>query len=451
MTKIARPVISAREFSRRRRELMKLMGPNSVAVLPAADEKRRNSDVWHPFRQDSDFHYLSGFGEPEAVLVLAPGRQEGEVMLFCRERDEEFERWNGELTGPERALQLYGLDQAFPIAELDLLLPELLEGRERLYYAIGNNGEFDARIIDWASAGVGERKQFGAQPGAFMQLGLLLQQLRLLKSAEEIRVMQHAADVSGAAHLAAMRLAAPGVLEYELAAEMDHVFARGGARHVAYPSIVASGPNACILHYVRNDRALAAGDLVLIDAGCEYETYAADITRTFPVDGRYSAEQAALYDLVLAAQQAAIDKVRIGNRFNDPHEEAVRVLVDGLLQLGLLEGEAGELVETEAYRPFYMHRTGHWLGLDVHDAGEYRVDGDWRPFEEGMVTTIEPGLYVPPDLKQVDEKWLGLGIRIEDDVLVGKTAPRVLTDQAPKLRAEVEAAMQSEKRKFVRI
>ena len=451
MVNVQRPVISEQEYARRRRDLMQRMAPNTVALLPAAGEKQRNSDVGHLFRQDSDFHYFSGFAEPESLLVLAPGRPEGEVILFCRERDEEFERWNGELAGPERACQLYGMDQAFAGSEVDDRLPGLIQNRDRLYYAIGNSQDFDAQVVDWMHANPGDRKQYGAQPGALTQLGFLTHELRLIKSEEEIRVMQHAADVSSSAHMAAMQIAAPGVVEHELAAEIDYVFAKGGARHTAYPSIVASGPNACILHYIRNDRELAAGDLVLIDAGCEYETYAADITRTFPVDGRYSPEQAALYDLVLAAQMAAIEVVQPGNHWNQPHEAAVRVLVDGLLQLGLLDGEVNELIETEAYRTFYMHRTGHWLGLDVHDVGEYRTGDAWRLLEKGMVTTVEPGLYVAPDLAGVDEKWLGIGIRIEDDVLVGETGPKVLTDRVPKLRSEVEAFMQSNRRSFARI
>lgn len=450
MTDSRRPVISKEEFVRRRNDLMKHLGPNTLALLPAASEKQRSRDVDYPFRQDSDFLYLTGFVEPEAVLVLAPGRKEGESILFCRARDADFERWNGEITGPDRAPQLYGLDQAFPVSDLAELLPAMMKECDRVFYGMGSSTDFDARVIKWANTvPVGQRQD--SRPPALMQLGSVLHNMRLVKSSEEVQVMQHAADVSSAAHCAAMQIAAPGIAEYELAAEMDYVFARGGARHTAYPSIVAGGANACVLHYVQNDRPLASGDLVLIDAGCEYETYASDITRTFPVDGRYTKEQAALYDVVLAAQLAAIDKVRPEHHFAEPHDAAVEVLVDGLLALGLLQGETKELIETEAYRPFYMHRTGHWLGMDVHDVGDYQTGDDWKQFEEGMVTTIEPGLYVAPDQKGVDEKWLGIGIRIEDDVLVGKSSPRVLTDKVPKARADIEALMQSERRRFARI
>lgn len=436
-----RPVISHNEFARRRRELMQRMAAGAIAVLPSATVRQRNSDVDFPFRQDSNFRYLCGLDEPESVLVLVPGREQGEMVLFCRERDPEFELWHGELTGPERARQLYGIDEALPIADIDKVLPGLMDGRERLHYQMGVSREFDNRIMGWVNAVTAQKKRGGSPPGELVQLGNRLHELRLCKSAEELQVMRHAAAVSGAAHVAAMRMAAAGVMEFELEAQMQHVFARGGARHAAYPSIVASGANACILHYTRNDKPLQAGDLVLIDAGCEYEGYAADITRTFPVNGTFSAEQAQIYDVVLAAQQAAIEQIVPGNHCNQLHEAAVRTLVDGLLELGLLEGDAGEIIETEAYRRFYMHRTGHWLGLDVHDVGAYRSDDAWRVLEPGMVTTVEPGLYIAADDEGVDERWRGIGVRIEDDVAVTTGGHEVLTDHAPTSRADIEALM----------
>ncbi|SFR60259.1 aminopeptidase P Metallo peptidase. MEROPS family M24B [Marinobacter daqiaonensis] len=433
--------IPASEHAERRRRLMELMAKDSIAILPAAPERTRNRDVLHPFRQDSDFHYLTGFGEPEAVLVLIPGREHGESVLFCRERNPEKEKWDGFIAGPEGAIEKHGLDDAFPIADIDDILPGMIEGRSRVYYPLGRDQSFDARVMDWVKV-IRSKVRAGAQPpGEFVALEHLLHDLRLYKSANEIKAMARAAQISAEAHCRAMKRAREGGYEYQLEAELIHTFMENGARNTAYPSIVGSGVNGCILHYIENSAELRAGDLVLIDAGCEVECYASDITRTFPVSGRFTDPQKALYEVVLEAQYAAIDAVRPGNHWNMPHEAALEVLTQGLIDLGIIEGPLAGALEREAYRPFFMHRTGHWLGLDVHDVGDYKVGDAWRVLEPGMVMTVEPGLYVAPDNMDVDPKWRGIGIRIEDDVVVTREGCRVLTEAVPKNIAEVEALM----------
>lgn len=420
---------------------MALMEGDSIAILPSARVATRNNDVEYAFRQNSDFHYLTGFDEPDAVFVLVPGREHGEAILFCRERDEEFERWHGTVTGPERARQLYGLDDAFPISDIDDILPGLIEGKSKLYYAMGVHPEFDSRIIGWVKS-ISSNKQSGTQPpGEFIQLDQYLHELRLFKSAREVEVMKQSAAITADAHRRAMARARPGMREFQLEAELHYAFAAGGARSGAYPAIVGSGKNACILHYTSNNDPLRDGDLVLIDAGSEYEYYAADVTRTFPVNGKFTTAQRAVYDLVLSAQEAAIDMVRPGNQWNQPHDAAVRELTRGLVALGLLEGDVDELIEEEAYRKFYMHKTGHWLGLDVHDVGEYKVGDEWRVFEPGMVTTIEPGLYIADDLDGVPAKYKGIGIRIEDNVLVTRDGNEILTASIPRTPSEIETLM----------
>lgn len=429
------------EFARRRKELMALMEPDSIAILPSANLVTRNNDVEHEFRQDSDFYYLSGFNEPQAVVALVPGREHGESILFCRERDKESELWHGKIMGPERAMQLIGIDDAFPITDIDDILPGLIEGKTKLYYAMGANREFDNRIIDWVKSIAGN-KQGGAQPpGEFVQLGQYVHELRLFKSAYEIRLLREAARITTEAHKKAMTSARPNMTEYQLEAELRYVFMTNGSRFQAYPAIVGSGNNACILHYIQNDGTMIDGDLVLIDAGCEYENYASDVTRTFPVNGKFSDEQKALYEIVLAAQLAAIDEVKPGNQWNQPHKVALQCITQGLVNLGLLEGEVEELMETEAYKKFYMHKTGHWMGLDVHDVGEYQIDGEWRVFEPGMVTTIEPGIYIDEEAENVPAKFRGIGIRIEDNVLVTKAGNEVLTEGIPKTIEDIEATM----------
>jgi len=433
--------ISKTEYARRRRNLMGLMEPNSIAIIPAAREQVRSRDTHYPFRQDSDFLYLSGFAEPEAVLVLVPGRRDGQFVMFCRERDPERELWQGYRAGPEGACERYGADDAFPVGDIDDILPGLIEGRERVYYSLGRSTEFDRQIMGWVNS-IRAREASGAvPPGDFSDLDHLLHEMRLFKSAAELRMMRRAASITAAAHCRAMRACRPGNPEYELEAELQYGFALAGARTAAYPSIVGGGANACVLHYVDNDDKLRDGDLVLIDAGCELEGYASDVTRTFPVNGRFSPEQRALYDIVLRAQAAAFEAIVPGNHWNQPHEASVRVITEGLVKLGLLKGSVATLIKREAYRPFYMHRVGHWLGLDVHDVGDYRVGGDWRLLEPGMVMTVEPGIYVAPSNTKVAKKWRGIGIRIEDDVVVTETGCEVLTTGVPKEIDDIEALM----------
>ncbi len=433
--------IVKQEFTRRRKQLMAMMEDNSIAIIPAAPERTRSRDTEYSFRQDSDFYYLSGFVEPESVLVLIPGREHGEYVLFCREKDREKEIWNGHRVGPEGACLQYGADDAFPIDDIDDILPGLIEGRERVYYGMGKDADFDHQVMVWVNTIRAQVRTGAIPPGEFLELDHLLHDMRLYKSAAEGRLMKRAGEISAAAHVRAMKVCKPGVYEYQLEAEIHHEFARNGARFPAYNTIVGGGANGCILHYVENDQVLKKGDLVLIDAGCELEYYAADITRTFPVDGVFNKEQRALYELTLKAQQAAIDAIKPGRHWNEPHEASVEVITAGLVELGLLIGDVTELIEKEAYKEFYMHRIGHWLGIDVHDVGDYRVGGEWRVLEPGMCMTVEPGIYVAPDNAGVDAKWRGIGIRIEDDVLITKDGCEVLTSDVPKTVEEIEALM----------
>ena len=429
------------EFARRRQALMALMEPNSIAILPAAPEQVRNRDVEYPYRQDSDFQYLCGFPEPQAVIALIPGREHGEFVLFCRERDPQREQWNGLRAGQEGAVRDYGADDAFPISDIDDILPGLIEGRGRVYYAIGSHAEFDQQLMEWINTIRAKVRQGAQPPSEFVALDHLLHDLRLYKSANEIKVMQHAAQISARAHIRAMQASRPGLCEYHLEAELDYEFRKSGARLPAYGSIVAGGNNACILHYTQNDAPLRDGELVLIDAGCEIDCYASDITRTFPVNGRFSAEQKAIYELVLAANLEAFRHIGPGKHWNEAHEATVRVIVAGLVELGLLRGEVDELIESEAYKPFYMHRAGHWLGMDVHDVGDYKIGGAWRELEPGMCMTVEPGIYIAADNQDVAAKWRGIGVRIEDDVVVTRTGCEILTADVPKSVAEIEALM----------
>ncbi len=429
------------EFSRRRKRLMQAMGNGAIAVLPTAREAIRNRDAEYPYRADSDFYYLTGFPEPEAVAVLIPGRAHGEYLLFCRENDPEMETWHGRRAGLDGARELYGADDAFPIADIDEILPGLLENKERVYYTMGSRSDFDRQVMEWINH-LRKKSRAGVHtPGEFVALDHLLHDMRLYKSAGEAAAMRKAAKISSHAHLRAMRSCRPGVKEYQLEADILHEFMSHGARFPSYNSIVGGGANGCILHYTENSDELHDGDLVLIDAGCEYDYYAADITRTFPVNGRFNTEQRALYDLVLEANLAAIEQVQPGNHWNQPHEAAVKVLTHGLVKLGLLKGRVAQLIKDQAYRKFYMHRTGHWLGMDVHDVGDYKIGEEWRVLEPGMVLTIEPGLYVAAGSKGVAKKWHNIGIRIEDDVLVTRTGHEVLTKEALKDPDAIEALM----------
>ncbi|KHL55216.1 aminopeptidase P N-terminal domain-containing protein [Xanthomonas cannabis] len=432
--------IGAAEYARRRKQLMQMAGEHAILILPAAPERVRSHDTHYPYRQDSDFWYLSGFPEPEAVLVLVPGRRHGEAILFCRERDAEREAWDGPREGQEGAVERYGMDDAYPIDDVDEILPGLLEGRSRVYYHFGRDVDFDLKLIGWLKR-VREQVRHGAQPPhEFLELGHLLHEQRLFKSRDELALMQQAADISVRAHLAAMRLARPGVHEYELQAEVERIF-RAADGWPAYGSIVGTGSNACVLHYRANNARSRDGDLVLIDAGAEYRGYAADITRTFPVNGRFTLAQRALHDLVVAAQAAALAQARPGVAYEAGHLAAVETLTEGLLRLGLLKGKLERNIAEGHYKRFYRHKTGHWLGLDVHDVGDYRLAGDSRLLEPGMVFTIEPGLYVSADDTTVEPRWRGIGIRTEDNVLITGDGHRVLTDALARSADEIEAVM----------
>ena len=432
--------LSAEHYRKRRKQLMRMAGEQAIVVLRAAPERIRSRDTHYPYRQDSDFWYLSGFAEPEAVLVLIPGRRHGEALLFCRERNPEREGWDGPRLGPESAVDTLRMDDAYDIDDIDDILPGLLEGRSRVYYHFGRDTDFDLQLIGWVNR-VREQVRQGAQPPhEFLELGHLLDELRLFKSREELRLLQRAADISVLAHEAAMRAARPGLHEYSLQAEVERVF-RLHQAEPAYGSIVGAGANACVLHYRANNAPLRDGELVLIDAGAEYHGYAADITRTFPVNGKFSREQRALHDLVGAAQQAALAQARPGITYEAMHDAAVRTLSEGLLKLGLLKGKLEKVIADGAYKRFYRHKTGHWLGLDVHDVGDYRIDGESRLLEPGMVFTIEPGLYVGADDASVAEKWRGIGIRTEDDVVITRDGHAVLTDALARSADAIEAFM----------
>lgn len=431
------------EYKRRRKHLMQIMGEDAVAILPAALVRMRNRDAEFQYRQDSDFHYITGFDEPEAVAVLVPGREHGEYILFCRENDKKMETWNGLRAGQDGAIENYAADDSFPIDDIDDILPGLLENKEKVYYTMGVHPDFDQTVIKWVNR-LREQSRMGVHtPGEFVALDHQLHDMRLYKSAAEIKVMRKAAQISAKGHVRAMQFCKPGMYEYQLEAELLHHFMQQGARSPAYSSIVGGGKNGCILHYVENSETLKNGDLVLIDAGAEMECYAADISRTFPVNGKYSKEQRALYDIVLAAQFAAIEQVKPGNHWNDPHEAAIKVVTQGLIDVGILKGKLKTNIEKETYKNFYMHRTGHWLGMDVHDVGDYKVDGEWRVLEPGMVLTVEPGLYISADHDKVAKKWHNIGIRIEDDVLVTKDGHDVLSKDVLKDPDEIETLMAS--------
>lgn len=433
--------ISPAEFAERRKRLMEQMADNSIAILPSATETIRNNDVHHRFRQNSDFMYLTGFREPDAVLVLMPGREQGEYVLFVRDKDPAREIWDGYRAGPDGAVEQYQADDAFPIDDIDDILPGLMEGRSRVYSQMGVDGDFDHQLMTWVNQ-IRAKVRTGAQPPEdFSDMSHLLHDLRLFKSKQEIALMREAAKISARAHTRAMKACKPGMMEYQLQAEIEHECMMAGSPWPAYPAIVGSGDNACILHYIENTAKIKDGDLVLIDAGCELEYYASDITRTFPANGHFSTEQRAIYDLVLKAQYASIEAVRPGQPWIAPHETTVRVLVEGLVELGLLDGQVDDLISSNAYSPFFMHKTGHWLGMDVHDVGDYKVGGEWRVMEPGMVMTIEPGLYISPHNTNVEERWRGIGVRIEDDVVVTKDGCEVLTQDVVKDPADIEALM----------
>jgi Xaa-Pro aminopeptidase len=431
------------EFKKRRKQLMQHIGKGNIALIASASVRTRNRDVNYPFRQDSDFYYLTGFNEPDSLAVFIPGRKQGEYILFCREFDEKKALWEGAHAGLEGATIHYKADDSFPIDDLDDILPGMLEDKGKVYYPIGRDSDLDHNLLVWINHIRSQSRTGVTAPGELASLEHILHEMRLFKSPEEIKLMRRAADVSANAHVKAMQKCKPGLYEYQIEAEVIYNFKQSGLRAEAYPSIVAGGKNACVLHYTENSDKLKNGDLLLIDAGAECDHYAADITRTFPVSGRFTEPQKQLYQLVLDAQAAAIAQVKPGLPWHMAHDASVEVLTKGLVSLGLLKGKVSKLIKEEKYKQFYMHRIGHWLGMDVHDVGDYKLDKEWRLLEPGMVLTIEPGLYIPADCQTVDEQWRGIGIRIEDDVLVTAEGHEVLTCGAPKTIAEIESLMQA--------
>ncbi len=429
-------------FARRRAELVNQIGANDIVIVATSPVKSRNGDVEYQFRPDSDFYYLSGFVEPEAVLVISPGRSQGEYVLFCREKDHTREMWDGRRTGLEGAIEQYGADDAFPIEDINDILPGLMEEKEKLFTTVGRYPDFDAQLLSWMNKIKEDKRRGKHAPYEFVDLNHILHEQRLIKRQDEIALMRKAGKMSAAGHTRAMQVCRPGMYEYQVQAEMECEFRKAGSHYNAYPSIVAGGENACILHYTENENLLKSGDLLLIDAGAEYAYYAADISRTFPVNGRFTPEQRALYDIVLAAQDAAFENCSAGHSWNQPHEAAVKVISQGLLDEGLLRGSLEQVLETQSYTQFYMHRTGHWLGMDVHDVGDYQVDEDWRELEPGMVFTVEPGIYVNP-ADDVDQRWHHIGIRIEDNILVRRDGYENLTEAAPKKPDDIEALMRA--------
>ncbi len=425
------------EYRQRREQLMEKIG-QGTAIFHSAPLAVMHNDVEYTFRQDSSFFYLTGFNEPDAVIVLAPHHKEHRFVLFVQPKDPDKEVWTGYRAGVEGAKELYGADEAYPISELNEKLPQYLLEADRIYYHFGRDRAFNETIVKIWQQLMATYPKRGTGPIAIQDSGTILNPMRQIKSMAELELMRKAAAISVEAHNHAREFARPGRYEYEIQAEMDYIFRKHGGNGPAYPSIIASGPNSCILHYVENNRQLQDGDLLLIDAGCAYNYYNADITRTFPVNGQFTPEQKILYDIVLEAQEKAIAQVKPGNPYNQVHETAVRVLVEGLLDLGLLMGDIEEIIKEEKYKPFYMHRTGHWLGLDVHDVGVYQYGENPYLLQPGNVLTVEPGIYIGPQTKPVEgqpeipDRWRGIGIRIEDDVLVTADGHEILTSGVPK-------------------
>lgn len=434
-------MIKMTEYAKRRKELMSTIGPNGIVILFAAPEYIRNGDAHYMYRQNSDFYYLTGFNEPEAVMVLAPKRKEGEYILFNRVRDRDREIWDGPRAGQEGARKEYLANQAFPISELEKMLPDLLLGRETIHFPLGLNKEVDKKILTAVNQ-IRAKIRAGVQsPVTFMDVTPTIHEMRLFKSPAEVAITQKAIDITQIGHVNAMRACKPGMYEYQLEAELTSAFVRHGSRSTAYNSIVGSGRNTCILHYISNDKKIEDGDLILIDAGCEYQNYASDITRTFPANGEFSGEQRAIYELVLESQLAAIKSIKPGASWTRAQDVIVKVLTQGLVDLGILKGNVDNLIEKQAYFPYYMHRSGHWLGLDVHDCGRYRLGDKWRPLKAGMMFTVEPGLYMSADIPGLHKRWHNIGVRIEDNVLVTEKGCNVLSKNIPKTVADIEDLM----------
>lgn len=434
-------MISSKEWAKRRQTLLKKCGPSAIAILPSAPIAMRNGEYEYPYRQNSNFYYLTGFTEPEAIAVLAAKRKEGEFILFNRPHHRERELWEGPRAGQEGARKKFGAHQAYAIKKFTEQLPKLLMDRTKVYTQLGVNPEFDVILLDAFNKARTTTRTGITSPAELIDIGGIVHEMRLIKSPTEIKIMRESADISAAAHISAMQACLPGIQEYQLEAELLYEFQLNGARHPAYTSIVGSGANTCILHYNANNKTIANNSLVLVDAGGEYQYYASDITRTFPANGKFTKEQAAVYNVVLAAQLAAIKIIKPGITWNKMHETAVKVLTQGLIKIGLLRGKLSDLIANKAYFPFFMHRTGHWLGLDVHDVGQYTINKKWRKLQAGMVLTVEPGIYISNTLKNVPARWHNIGVRIEDDILVTKTGHEVLSKRAPKTIADIEALM----------
>lgn len=421
-------------------EFMRRMEPDSVAIIPSAREATRSNDTQYRFRQDSDFLYLTGFEEPEAIAVVTPGREQ-KFRLFVRPRDPDREIWDGRRAGVEGAKAEYGADEGLPIVEFDEKLQDILDGAEKLYYRLGVNSDLDDTIIRQIARMRALNRKPIHPPQIIIDPSTIVHEMRVLKSPEEIELMQKAADIAAEAHVEAMKAARPGMKEYEIEALIEQIFRRLGAAAPAYTSIVGAGVNATVLHYINNDGELKDGDLILIDAGAEYKGYASDITRTFPINGRYTKAQREIYDLVLEAQMACVEMVRPGTTHDQLKSHSIAVLTKGMVRLGLLNGDPAELIKEKKYEQFYMHGLGHMLGIDVHDVGRYYFDKKSRALEPGVVMTVEPGIYINPNTKDIPEQYLGIGIRIEDDVLCTDNGPRVLTNKVPKKADEIEALM----------
>ncbi|MDR3478957.1 MAG: Xaa-Pro aminopeptidase [Gammaproteobacteria bacterium] len=434
-------MIKMTEYAKRRSQLMQKIGPTGIVILPSSPIAQRNGDYDYPYRQQSDLYYLTGFNEAESVAVFAPKRAEGEFVLFNRPKDREREIWDGIRAGQAGACETYGADQAFPISDLANKLPELLEGRTEIHYALGLDKAFDKALMSALNKLRGKIRNGQQTPLCFKDITDTIHEMRLIKSIGEIELMRQAAQISAQAHVRAMQHCKPGVNEYQLEAEIMYEFNRHGARFPAYTSIVGGGANSCILHYINNDQPIVAGDLVLIDAGAEFHNYAADITRTFPANGIFSAEQRAIYELVLEAQLAGIKAAHTGAEWPAMQDAIVKVITQGLIDLGILKGNLNDLIETQAYFPFYMHKSGHWLGLDVHDVGRYKINGKWRTLQPGMVLTVEPGIYISADTPNVDKRWHNIGIRIEDDILITTEGHEVLSHHVPKSIEDIENLM----------
>jgi len=435
-------MIKQKEYAKRRLQLMEIAGEESVIIVHAAAQKIRNNDAGYPYRQDSDFLYLSGFSEPEAMMVLLPEDKGGHSILFCRERDPHREMWDGLMAGTEGAVKQFGFDEAFPISEMEKRLPRLLRGRERVYYDLGKNPDFDQLLIGWMNDFRAKTRKKFLAPDEIIALDHSLHEIRLFKSRTEVTAMRKSARIAAIAHQRAMQVCKPGMNEAEIHAELLHTFTSNQCE-ASYIPIVGGGANACVLHYISNRDKLNDGDLLLIDAGAEYDGYASDITRTFPVNGKFSGPQRDLYQVVLAAQLKAIEEVRAGNPWDHVHETAVQVATEGMIDLGILKGSLEEALEEECFKNYYVHNTGHWLGLDVHDVGEYEIDGHSRVLEPGMVLTVEPGIYIPQTATVVDEIWHGMGIRIEDNVVVTRDEADVLTSDICKTIDDIEELMAS--------